>query len=102
MPRVNRGKCFYEDVFNSQDDEQSKISLQTIDYMTDLVTKFPKIEKIGFQPIQNVEINFMDITNEGLKPGISPNARAMKFWSNIDKRLRNFVDSRQQTEHNEL
>lgn len=89
-------------MFNTQDDEQSKISIQAIDYMTDLVTQFSKIEKIGFKPIQNVEINFLDITNGGLKPGMSPNARAMEFWSNIDRRARNYVGWRRQTGHNEL
>lgn len=70
--------------------------------MTDLFTQFSKIEKIGLKPIQNVEINFLDITNEGLRPEMSPNARAMEFWSNIDKRVRKYVGWRRETDHNEL
>lgn len=36
-------KPFYDDVFNNTDDEQSKISIQTIEYMTDLYTKFANL-----------------------------------------------------------
>lgn len=45
----------------------------------------------GFKPIQNGEINFLDITNKGLMPGVNPNGKAMDFWMNIEKRMQKYI-----------
>lgn len=50
-----------------------------------------KLLDIEFKPIQNGEINFLDITNEGFRAGMDPNGKAMEFWSNIEKRLESHI-----------
>lgn len=41
----------------------------------------------GFQPIQNDAVHFLDITNEGLIPGLSPNKKANDLWASIDQQI---------------
>lgn len=42
--RCGMAQSFYDDVFNSTDDEQSKISIETIEHLTDIFTKFARNE----------------------------------------------------------
>lgn len=39
----------------------------------------------GYQPIQNDAVHFLDITNRGLIPGLSPNTKANDFWTRINQ-----------------
>lgn len=39
----------------------------------------------GFQPVNDKEINFLDITNDGLKVGVNPRQSAMELWSQLVK-----------------
>lgn len=43
----------------------------------------------GFLPIQGDKINFLDITNDGLKPGVNPNPEAYELWANIERKITN-------------
>lgn len=47
----------------------------------------------GFKPILNNEINFLDVTNDGLKPGKNPNQAANQLWENIEEKLYKYMDS---------
>lgn len=40
----------------------------------------------GFKPVKNGEVNYLDITNDGLSIGIEPNRKAFDFWENIEQR----------------
>lgn len=39
----------------------------------------------GFLPIQNDQVNFLDVTNDGLKMGVNVNQRANEFWARIEE-----------------
>lgn len=56
-----------------------------------LISHSEKSPSPGFKPIQNGEINFLDITNKGLMPGVNPNGKAMDFWMNIEKRMQKYI-----------
>lgn len=38
-----------------------------------------------FQPIQGDQVHFLDITSDGLKPGVNPNQEAYALWARIEK-----------------
>lgn len=42
----------------------------------------------GFYPIQNDKIHFLDITNDGPKPGVNPNEKSYELWANIERQIR--------------
>lgn len=37
----------------------------------------------GYQPVRDCKINFLDITNDALIPGLSPKRDAIRFWNRI-------------------
>ncbi|XP_031636633.1 esterase B1-like [Contarinia nasturtii] len=88
-------RSFYNEVFSTPDDEQSKVSLKTIDNMATLFTNFAKYGKPiqygkpikGFSPVQMNRVNFLDFTNDGLILGLDPNGEAIKFWTRIGEKL---------------
>lgn len=41
----------------------------------------------GFQPIEEGKINFLDIINDGLYPGLDPNREANHFWADIEENI---------------
>lgn len=53
--------------------------------------KCAKCSNLDFKPVQNGEINFLDITNNGFIPGLNPNVEAIQFWANIEKRLNKYI-----------
>lgn len=58
---------------------------------SNLISHSGKSPSLGFKPIQNGEINFLNITNNGLKPGLNPNGKAMDFWMNIEERMQKYI-----------
>lgn len=36
-----------------------------------------------FLPIRKQKVNYLDITNEGLIPGVAPKKQAISFWQRI-------------------
>lgn len=38
-----------------------------------------------FQPIQDDQVHFLDVTNEGPKAGVNPNQEANELWTRIEK-----------------
>lgn len=40
-----------------------------------------------FLPIQGHHVNFLDVTNDGLKPDVNPNRKANKMWAHIEHRV---------------
>lgn len=41
----------------------------------------------GFLPIQDDRVHFVDVTNDGLKPGINPNQAANEMWTQIEQQV---------------
>lgn len=38
-----------------------------------------------FPPVRSDQINFLDITNDGLRADVAPNTKTIDFWANIEK-----------------
>lgn len=43
----------------------------------------------GFSPIENGRMNFLDVTNNGLRAAANPNA-AFEFWEQIEAQMKEF------------
>lgn len=56
----------------------------------------------GFQPVQNGEINFLDINNDGLTVGRNPNKEAFEMWASIEKRAHQLSEGLHKHERDEL
>lgn len=92
--RVGIEGTYYDEVFAALEDEQSKTSIRTIQDITNLFTNFAKIDSntdLGFQPIQNGQVNFMDFTNQGMISGKDPNGKAMAFWANLEQEMQPYI-----------
>lgn len=46
----------------------------------------------GFLPIQKDRVNFLDVTNEGLKTGVDPNQKFNRFWARIEEKVYHHVN----------
>jgi len=97
MFRCGAAQPFYDDILANKDDEQSRVSLRTIDNLTKIVTNFVKYGSPGYYgdpvdlaPIQNNQVNFVDITNEGLRIGVNPNAAANELWSRVERQVQDY------------
>lgn len=100
----------YDEILRNKDDEQSKISLRTIENITKLYTNFAKfgyvfqsndtvithrVDKIhsipcsdvgdGFQPIQNDQMRHIELSNDGLKADLNPHKEVIDFWTNLER-----------------
>ncbi|XP_055310975.1 juvenile hormone esterase-like [Sitodiplosis mosellana] len=92
--RCHMVQSLYDEVISSKDDEHSKISLQAIDHISKIFTNFAKYGKPthqndplgGFQPVNNDEVHYLDITNGGLTTGVGPNQKAFELWASIEQR----------------
>ncbi|XP_031636635.1 esterase B1-like isoform X2 [Contarinia nasturtii] len=92
-------RSFYNEVFSTPNDEQSKVSLKTFEDMSTLFTNFAKYGKPirngkpikGFKPIRKNRVNFLDFTNDGLALGVNPNKKAIEFWTYIGQELNEIV-----------
>lgn len=47
----------------------------------------------GFNPVRKSELNFLDVTNDGLKIGKSPNDDRFNFLKNIIKEIKELVQA---------
>lgn len=43
---------------------------------------------LGFQPIQSGELNFLDISNDGLKLSENPRKSANEFWTELEAKAK--------------
>lgn len=41
----------------------------------------------GCLPIQNGQVNFIDVTKDGLKLDVNPNQAANELWARIDQQI---------------
>lgn len=41
----------------------------------------------GFLPIESEKMNFLDVTNDGLVPGVNPNRKAIELWARIEQQV---------------
>ena len=48
----------------------------------------------GFHAIKGNEINYLDITNEGLKLDVNPGPKAMEFWSRLENQAQRLVEEK--------
>lgn len=48
----------------------------------------------GFLPVQNDRLNFLDVTNDGLKLGVNPNQRVDGFWTQIEQKIKEIKSKR--------
>lgn len=55
-----------------------------------------------FKPIENGNIHYLDINNDGLTTGLRPNQKAMEFWTSIEKQAITFADEFTAQKRNEL
>lgn len=55
-----------------------------------------------FLPIKGDQVNFLDITNDGLKPGVDPNKKANEFWSGIELQIHQINENSHKTSRDEL
>lgn len=46
---------------------------------------------LGFQPVQNDEINFLDVTNKGFEPGMNPNQASNQLWKDLEQRIQKYI-----------
>lgn len=56
----------------------------------------------GFHPILNDDINFLDITNDGLQLGLNPRKHANKFWSRLEETANQMAKEKGIETHEEL
>ncbi|XP_031621135.1 uncharacterized protein LOC116339416 [Contarinia nasturtii] len=90
---------YYDAVLKNVDSEQTKISRNTIEYMTRLFSNFAKHGEptyrdeliSGFQPVQSDVFNYLDISNKGLKLEINPREKAIEFWSQLKANAQKFT-----------
>lgn len=47
---------------------------------------------VGHHPVQNNQINFLDITNDGLTLGVNPRQSAMEFWTRLEKQAQRLMN----------
>ncbi|XP_031637146.1 venom carboxylesterase-6-like [Contarinia nasturtii] len=82
----------YYNIMNTMhDDDSSKISYNTIQHMTQMFANFAKHGRPtvngspirGYKPVQGHRINFLDITNNAMIPGVSPKKENVAFWHRI-------------------
>lgn len=70
-------------------------------YLNSFRTPDPN-NKIGFLPIENETVNFLDVKNDGLVPGANPNHKAHQFWSRIEQKLIAINEKSNDEIHDEL
>lgn len=51
----------------------------------------------GFLPIQQDQVYFLDINNNGLKLGVNPNQKSVEFWSLVEKQIHQINQNMQNT-----
>lgn len=44
----------------------------------------------GFNPVRNDQVNYLDLTNGGVKFGVDPNGEANKLWASIEQQIHEF------------
>lgn len=49
----------------------------------------------GFKPIENDDLHFLDINNDGLTTDLNPHQNVVGFWLNIEQQAR-FIQNAQQ------
>ncbi|XP_055312466.1 acetylcholinesterase-like [Sitodiplosis mosellana] len=90
---VRPAKVLYGILRETPNDKQTQITIKTIENICKLFSNFVKWGNpthnddpiAGFLPIQGDTINYINISNDGLKLGVSPNAKTNEFWANIDR-----------------
>ncbi|XP_031624710.1 esterase B1-like isoform X2 [Contarinia nasturtii] len=106
----NMFQSFYDEVVENRSGEHSKICLQVIDNMTKIFTNFAKYSEIsyqddpinGFQPVKDSFIHFLDIRNDGLKTGRSPNKESFDFLASIEEKAYKLSDDLIKRKRDEL
>lgn len=83
----------YDEILQNPNDKQSKIALDTIEYLTKLYTNFAKygnpvhngdpIDEL--KPVRKDQLHFLDITEDGLKLGVNPDKERYDLWAEIDQ-----------------
>ncbi|XP_055308597.1 esterase B1-like [Sitodiplosis mosellana] len=94
--RRGQAQPILSEIINNSLDKESKVCLQTIDYITKIISNFVKYGEPSyqndlirsFQPVQNGSVHFLDINNDGLKIGLRPNEKAFDFWAYIEQQAR--------------
>ncbi|XP_055303123.1 carboxylic ester hydrolase-like [Sitodiplosis mosellana] len=92
--RSNVAQSIYDEILNNKDDKESKVITQAIENLSRIITNFAKYGEPshksdpidGVQPVRNDEVHFIDIMNEGIKTGLSPNQKVIDFWVSIEQR----------------
>ncbi|XP_055301656.1 esterase B1-like [Sitodiplosis mosellana] len=108
--RCRNAQPFYDEALSTPDDEQSKISLRAVENITKLFANFAKYGEptyqqepiAGFLPIDDDQVNFLDVTNDGLMPGVNPNQKAMEFWAHVEREVQEIQAKSKQFVHEEL
>lgn len=47
----------------------------------------------GFSPVQGNQLNFLDMSNDGLTLGTDLNKEAIEFWNHIGEEINNITNS---------
>lgn len=47
-------------------------------------------DPVDLAPIQNGQVNFVDVTNDGLRVGVNPNQAANELWARVERQVDDF------------
>lgn len=56
----------------------------------------------GFLPIEGGVVNFLDLNNVEMLPGVDPNRKAMDFWAHIEQEARDMNNTDRNIFHEDL
>jgi len=78
--------------------ERDSVEFKTLKRITKLWVNFakysdptPNENPANFKPVQNNEINFLDINNEGLTPGLNPHRKSVQFWNDLYQKYQSLL-----------